>query len=176
MNNKHFIPLWSILRHADYQSPAALDEDAIAYYANEIRQAGRWPFPSIKILRQIPVGSYHQIEAARRVCLSHETSEDLCDALWEIPCERLADDLDFSDLRNTALAHELIAYQVHNTKSSGTDTSRSPSKCVATHPNVSSFDSRWAIISDLILDAYYLGFRMITGAMMAKNRKKVKDE
>lgn len=37
-------------------------------------------------------------------------------------------------------------------------------------------DLRWGIICDLLLDSYRLDIHMLTGAMVAANREKVRDE
>lgn len=124
MNENHSIMLASLVVNNEFQTRVEMNEDAIADYADAIRNAGRWAFPPIKVVRQVLVDGFHRIEAARRVIASRETNDDLRKSLQSIPCERVEVDPANHDITGLALQHALAANQTHGLRRSNADKRR----------------------------------------------------
>lgn len=124
MNNDQLISLASLVTETKYQTRVSMNEDAIADYANAIMQKGGWPFPPIKVVRQVLVDGFHRIAAARRVISASDTPADLRRALQNIPCERVAVDPANKDISDLALQHALAANHGHGLRPSNADKRR----------------------------------------------------
>lgn len=124
MNANHSIMLASLVVNNEFQSRVEMNDDAIADYADAIRNAGRWPFPPIKVVRQVLVDGFHRIEAARRVIAAPETPTDLRKSLLSVPCERVDVDPANHDITGLALQHALAANQTHGLRRSNADKRR----------------------------------------------------
>jgi hypothetical protein len=123
-HHNNSVSLASIVIDKRFQTRVAMDQGAIADYADAIRQAGVWPFPPIKVVRQVLVDGFHRIEAARRVIAAPETPADLRKALQAIPCERVAVDPANNDISDLALQHALAANHTHGLRPSNADKRR----------------------------------------------------
>jgi hypothetical protein len=123
-HHNNSVSLASIVIDKRFQTRAAMDQGAIADYADAIRQIGCWPFPPIKVVRQVLVDGFHRIEAARRVIAAPETPADLRKALQTIPCERVAVDPASNDISDLALQHALAANHTHGLRRSNADKRR----------------------------------------------------
>ena len=121
MNNDQLISLASLVIDTKYQTRVSMNECAIADYADAIRQAGGWPFPPIKVVKQVLVDGFHRIAAARQVIAAQDTPADLRRALQNIPCERVAVDLANNDISDLALQHALAANHAHGLRPSNAD-------------------------------------------------------
>ena len=124
MNNDQLIWLASLVVETKYQTRVSMNEDAIADYANAIMQKGGWPFPPIKVVRQVLVDGFHRIAAARQVIAAQDTPADLRRALQNIPCERIAVDPANNDISDLALQHALAANHTHGLRRSNADKRR----------------------------------------------------
>jgi hypothetical protein len=125
MNENHSIMLASLVVNNEFQTRVEMNEDAIADYADAIRNAGRWPFPPIKVVRQVLVDGFHRIEAARRVIAAPETPADLRKSLLSVPCERVDVDPANHDITVLAMQHAVAANQTHGLRRTTADKRRS---------------------------------------------------
>ena len=73
MNENQSIMIASIVVNSDFQIRAERNKDAITEYVEAIQQAGRWPFPPIKVVSQFLVDGFHRLEAAKRVIVVPST-------------------------------------------------------------------------------------------------------
>lgn len=112
-----------------------MDESAIGEYAEAIRQAGRWPFPPIKVVSQILVDGFHRIEAAKRVFAEPATADELRKSLQNIPCERLTVDVTNDDVPELALLNALEANHTHGLRRSHADKRRSVELAIERWPD-----------------------------------------
>lgn len=138
MHNNHLISFSSLVVKLRYQMRAMMSEDEITDYAGAILQAGGWPFPPIKVVRQVLVDGFHRIEASRRVIADGETSDELRKSLQSIPCERVEVDQANHDITELALQHALAANQTHGLRRTQADKRRSVEVAI----------ERWANESD----------------------------
>jgi len=121
-----------------YQTRATTDESAIDEYADAIRQAGRWPFPPIKLVSQIVVDGFHRIEAVKRVLADNSIPPELRKALQEIPCERVTVDLATDDVPKLAMLHAIAANHTHGIRRTREDKRRSVKLALEQWPDKSS--------------------------------------
>lgn len=125
MNENQSIMLASLVVSNEFQTRMEMNEDAIADYADAIRNAGCWPFPPIKVVRQVLVDGFHRIEATRRVIAGPETPKDLRKSLLSVPCERVDVDPANHDITVLAMQHALAANQTHGLRRTTADKRRS---------------------------------------------------
>ncbi len=135
MNEYQLIMIASIVVKSDFQTRAEKNEDAITEYVQAIQQAGRWPFPPIKVVSQFLVDGFHRLEAAKRVIAAPETTADLRKSLQSIPCERVEVDLINDNIPMLALQHSLAANQTHGLMRTNADKKRAVSLAFEAWPD-----------------------------------------
>ena len=123
-HHNNSVSLASIVIDKRFQTRVAMDQGAIADYADAIRQAGVWPFPPIKIVSQFLVDGFHRVEAAKRVAADQQTTVELRKSLQSVPCERVTVDISSDNVPDLALQHALAANHAHGLKPSNADKRR----------------------------------------------------